>query len=156
MSRKAMAVQCAVGLAVRHTCVACTTSLCDICSMGAFLTSGGNSWHGSNLWQMSHRKSRCTGHHSQHSGGHGMIGGISCWSLGSRHHMLVARNASSTCSACTRVRGRSLPGRKLPEIGEPTSENSTTIAYCIGSSGGSHDSTVHNVQSPVVSVSVPS
>ena len=46
----------------------CTTSLCDICSMGVFLTSGGNSWHGGILWQMSHRKSKCAGHHSQRSG----------------------------------------------------------------------------------------
>ena len=85
-----------------------------------------------------------------------MLDGILCCSLGSRHRMLVAHSASGTCSTCTRVRGRSLPSKKLPEIGEPTSENSTTIAYCIGSSGGSHDSTVDNVQSPVVAVSLPS
>ena len=42
----------------------CTTSLCYICSMGVFLTSGGNSWHGGILWQMSHMKSKCAGHHS--------------------------------------------------------------------------------------------
>ena len=85
-----------------------------------------------------------------------MLDGILCCSLGSRHRMLVARSASGTRSTCARVGGRSLPSKKLPEIGEPTSENSTTIDYCIGSSGGSHDSTVDNVQSPVVSVSLPS
>ena len=85
-----------------------------------------------------------------------MLDGILCCSLGSHHRMFVARSASGTCSTCTRVRGRSLPSKKLPEIGEPTSEISTTVAYCIGSSGGSHGSTVDNVQSPVVAVSLPS
>ena len=122
----------------------CTTSLCDICSMGAFLTSGGNSWHGGILCKMSLivQCPRRAGHHSAHSGEHGMPDGIKCWRLGSRLRMLVAHSVSNTCSTCTRVRGRSLPSRRLPEIGEPISENSTMIAYCTGSSGGSRDSIV--------------
>ena len=83
-----------------------------------------------------------------------MPNGNVCWRFGSRHHMLAAHSASSTCSTCTRARRRLLPSRRLPEIGEPISENSTTIAYCIGNSGGSHDSTVDKVQSPVVPVSL--
>ena len=130
----------------------CVISHCDICSMGVFLTSGGNSWHGGTP-SCSTFRTRRAGHRTQHFGGHGMLDGSMCWHSGSRHHTLVARSASSTCSACTRVRGRSVPSRRLLEIGENTCESSTAIAYCIGSSGGSRDNTVDNVQRPVVSVS---